>query len=126
MVDVREKNAGPKAPVELDGTVLTIGGAEGVQVDLAERQQGTRAVVDVTMRPDGAPGEGLHGWYVATVAIPARRYRMVETGETDEEGNPIEERQAIPLDAGAVEVNLWALPTEESEENERDQGGDDE
>lgn len=112
---VREVNEGPKIAYALDGTVLTLGDG-AVSIDLAERQSDTEVVIDVCLN-NGLLIEGIGLWYVATIVIPPRRYHLVDTGKTDENGAAIMAPEAVPLDLDAVVLNLWALP-KTSETNE--------
>lgn len=101
-------NEGPKADYSLNGTVLTI---HGVAIDLAARQQDVQTVVDVSIGSDlNSAAEGVGAWYVATIVVPPREYELVDSGQTDENGNPIMIPQALPLDMSKVELRLWALP----------------
>ena len=83
--------------------MLTIGGQ--VSIDLQEIQSDVQKVIDIcldnqlqTMR------EGIGAWYVATIIIPPREYRLAknDNGETS----------IVPtsLDVSKVEIRLWALP----------------
>jgi len=105
---VREVNEGPKIDYELNGTVLTLGGG-AVSIDLAERQTDTETVIDIC-HDDGHLVEGLGRWYVATIIIPSKRYRLVDTGQVDENGAPVMAPEALPIDLDSVILNLWALP----------------
>lgn len=101
-------NEGPKAEFHLDGTVLTI---QGVQIDLAVRQKDTETVVTVSLDRDLKTAvEGVGAWYVATIVIPPRAYKTVET--TGPDGQPAQELQPLPLDLDQVELRLWALPNQ--------------
>ena len=48
--------------------------------------------------------EGVGAWYVATITIPPREYRLAK--------NDNDETSIVPtsLDVSKVEIRLWALP----------------
>lgn len=99
-------NEGPKAPFTLDGTVLTV---QGVSIDLAARQRDVQVVVDLSLAADlQTVVEGVGAWYVATVVIPPRSYRLVDA--VGEDGQPTQRLEPVALDADEVELRLWALP----------------
>ncbi|GEA17482.1 AAA family ATPase [Moorella sp. E306M] len=101
-------NEGPKAEYSLNGTVLTV---HGVSVDLAARQRDVQTVIDISLGSDFATAaEGTGAWYVATIVIPPREYDLVDTGQVDENGNPVMTPEPKPLDMNKVELRLWALP----------------
>lgn len=101
-------NEGPKAEYSLDGVVLTV---QGVSMDLAARQRDVRTVIDISLCNDlTTAAEGAGPWCIATVVIPPREYELVETGEIDEDGNPVMQQAVRPLDLSKVEMRLWALP----------------
>ena len=84
------------ADFSVAGTVITIA---GIVVDCASRQNDGTVNVEIRRNANGA-GEGGNGAYLAQIAIPARRYAMVEIGEK-------ERHVAIPLDPNAIEITLW-------------------
>ncbi len=101
-------NEGPKAEFSLNGTVLTV---QGVQIDLAARQRDTQVVIDVSLGRDlQTAADGVGAWYLATIVIPPRTYKLVDT--TGPDGQPAQELQALPLDLDQVELRLWALPNQ--------------
>jgi len=105
---VASLNEGPKADYSVNGTVLTI---QGVEIDLADRQRDVQNVVDVSLGSDlTSAAEGVGAWYVATIVIHPREYELVDSGQVDDQGNPIMIPQALPLDMSKVELRLWALP----------------
>ena len=86
----------PVTDFSVTGTVITIA---GIVVDCATRQ--TDGTVNVEIRHNAsAAGEGGNGAYLAQIAIPARRYVMVE-------GDGEEQPVAVPLDPNAIEITLW-------------------
>ena len=107
---VTNVNDGQKVQYDVTGTLLEIG---DVVIDLQERQESTQKVIDVcldnqlqTMR------EGLGAWYVATVIIPPIQNEVYDTGELDDNGDPIYKTRTLPLDMSKVELRLWGLPVE--------------
>lgn len=105
---ITEISKGPKATYSVSGTKLTVG---TVTIDLQERQRSVQQVIDIcldnqlqTMR------EGLGAWYVATIVIPPIQRELYDTGEVDENGNPIMAERELPLDMSKVELRLWGLP----------------
>lgn len=96
--------AGPHPDVSVAGGIITLGEAI---VDCAERQEDSAVVVDLRQPQNGPITEGGDGRQLASIHIPPKRYVEVDTGETDEQGEPIIERQAEPLDADQVAVTLW-------------------
>jgi hypothetical protein len=101
-------NEGPKADYSINGTVLKV---QEVAIDLAARQRDVQNVVDVSLGSDlTSAAEGVGAWYIATIIVPPLEYDLVDSGKTDENGNPIMVPQAMPLDMSKVELRLWALP----------------
>jgi hypothetical protein len=103
---VKHVAAGPVSDYVLEGSMLTIA---GVNIDLASRQSDVATTVDLTVDRTGAVTEGLSGSYVASVVIPPRQYQLVDSGEIDVDGEPIIERQPLPLNVGAVLLFLWPV-----------------
>lgn len=101
-------NDGKKVDYSISGTILKVG---DVSIDLQERQGSTQNVIDVcldnqlqTMR------EGLGAWYVATIIIPPTQDEIFDTGELDENNDPVYAKRTLPLDINKVELRLWGLP----------------
>lgn len=46
---------------------------------------------------------------MAQVDIPPRVYVEVETGEIDEQGNPVKILQPVPLNMDKVTLTLWSV-----------------
>lgn len=86
----------PVADFAVAGAVISIA---GIIVDCAERQNNGTVNVEIRRNADGA-GVGGSGAYLAQIAIPARRYAMVEA---DRGESPV----AVPLDPNAIEITLW-------------------
>jgi hypothetical protein len=49
-------------------------------------------------------------WQVAELQVPEQEFEQVETGELDDQGNPIMQLNEIPLDLSSTEVLAWELP----------------
>lgn len=99
---------GKKAEYSVSGTILTVG---TVMINLQERQQSVENVIDVCLDYQlQNMVEGLGAWHVATIVVPPRRWTLVPTGETDEQGNEIMAEQDLPLDMDRVQLRLWGLP----------------
>jgi hypothetical protein len=92
----------------VDGSLLAVGTEdELIVIDLAERQDDSAVVVDITQGPDGL-AEGVHGPYVLSAEIPPRRYREeVSEGEEGETTVFVPE----PLDVASVVLHLWTVVT---------------
>ncbi|WP_027625519.1 hypothetical protein [Clostridium lundense] len=109
-----EQNEGTKIPYNVVGK--TINFDETVSVNLSKYQKDEEVVVDVCLDRDMQLGFGLNGsigqyvWYVANIVIPPKEYEMVETGQVDENENPIYNKVVQPLNMNDVTIYLWALP----------------
>ena len=109
-----EKNEGTKVDYVQKGTVVSFMSGE-LALDCARYQRDWGVHLDICMNADGnlviGTTTGLN--YVAQLDIPARQYDYTETdtGEVDDEGNPIIETNAtpIPLDMKTVTLSLWAI-----------------
>ena len=86
----------PVADFSIIGTIITVA---GVSIDCAERQNDGTVNVEIRSHAGGA-GEGGNGAYLAQIAIPARRYAMVQS---DTGARPA----AVALDPNAIEITLW-------------------
>lgn len=112
-MNVIEQNEGVKIPYSVVGTTITFD--ETVSVNLSKYQKDEEVVIDVCLDRDMQLGFGFNGlvgqyvWYVANIAIPPRKYDMVESGEVDENNNPIYDRVAVPLNMDDVTLYLWIL-----------------
>ncbi|MDR0838158.1 MAG: hypothetical protein LBN99_00785 [Oscillospiraceae bacterium] len=102
-----KKNAGEYTRYALSGTALSLGDGE-LTLDLAERERDYRVDVDVFRGADGALTIGAGRRYVAQIGIPARRYEIRGTGLADDMGFEVLAKTAVPLDADAVTLTLWA------------------
>ena len=84
--------------VEFDGGVITL--------DCRSLQTDSELRMNVFSTPNGlALGKGDN--YVASIIIPPKRYEEVKTGEKDEQGNEILEKQEVPLDSSQIVLILW-------------------
>jgi hypothetical protein len=100
---IRTLGPGPHHDISIAAGVVTVG---EVTLDVAERQADTATVIDLRCS-GGQVREGGDGHQVASLHIPPRRLQEVETGETDDEGNPEHALEPVPLDPAEVTVTLW-------------------
>lgn len=118
-MQVTELNSGEKAVHGLNGTVLTIEVKDqAVEIDLAAKQKDNKNVIDICLDREGNLVESIDKWHVANIIIPAASYSLVDTGEVDDEGNPVYEKVKDPLNTDNVKLDLWALPNFIKETNE--------
>ena len=104
-MQMQYKQAPPYPDVGLSGTTLTI---DGQSFDLAAMQQDSERIENIR---DG------RGRFLANMIIPPKVYEEVDTGEADEDGRPIYEIQAQPLNVARVRLVLWQKrPEQQSEE----------
>lgn len=104
------KNEGKKIPYEVDGTKITFDDEAMYNLTKYERDDANH--LDICRDAYGNLVNGVPdsaGKYVAQIDIPARSYTEVETGQNDEEGNPITQPQALPLDMENVTLTLWSV-----------------
>lgn len=92
----------PVSDFAIAGSVVTV---SGVAVDCAAYQQDISVTLEIRANASG-PGLGGDGAYLAQIEIPARRYLVTQTTQEDE-AEPMEHREALPLDPLAVVVTLW-------------------
>lgn len=101
MMQVIEKNEGPKIQYEEDGTMVFFGDNE-LMINAGKYQRDWPIHVDICSNRDNqltiGTGEGLY--YVAQLDIPAAEY----TEPTTEE----EVTELIPLDMSDVVLTLWS------------------
>lgn len=108
---VQEINEGTKAEYSLTGTMLTVTvGSQSVEIDLTAAQSDSQQVVDVSLGEDRQLQLGVAKWYVANAIIPPEKMHLVDSGQVDENGDPVLIPEALPLDADEVSLVLWALP----------------
>jgi hypothetical protein len=92
--------------VAADGDTLLIG---EMPIDVAARRTDLPVTIDISMTRGGVLTETNGDQHVATVVIPQIQYRLVATGEMDENDQPVYERVAQPLNMAAISVTLWPL-----------------
>ena len=111
---------GPLAEYEEDGTVVKIGGENGVEIDCAALQTDAAVTVDICRDSSGnlvqGVGDGVS--YVASLVIPPQEKReqpKTEDGEPvlDDKGNQVYEVVIAPLNMGKVRLALWPFENPE-------------
>lgn len=108
---VVEKNEGEKIAYEVSGTKIIFGEDE-LMVNIKSRERDEEVTLDICKDTQDGLTVGVNTEareYVAQVTIPARGCEIVDTGEQDEDGNPIMERKALPFDMKKCTLTLWAL-----------------
>ncbi|MGG1598460.1 AAA family ATPase [Paenibacillus naphthalenovorans] len=115
---ISEVSQGQKATYSVTGTVLTIG---TVTIDLQERQKSVQNVVDVCLDNQlQTMAEGLGAWYVATIVVPPIERELYDTGEVDDQGDPVMAERDLPLDMSKVQLRLWGLPANYGQEQQNE------
>lgn len=108
---IKEINAGPKIPYEVDGTRICFD--DDLSINLAKREEDSPVHIDICHDSDSmlVIGKTLARDYVAQIDIPARRYNVLTvSGETAEnEEKTSEKREPIPLDMDEITLTLWSL-----------------
>ena len=110
-ITVVEKNAGEKIAYEVSGTKIIFGDDE-LMVNLKSRERDEEVTLDICKDTQDGLTVGVNTEareYVAQVTSPAREDEIVDTGEQDEDGNPIMEHTALPFDMKKCTLTLWAL-----------------
>lgn len=108
---VVEKNEGEKIAYEVSGSKIFFGDDE-LMVNLKTRERDEEVTLDICKDTQDGLTVGVNTEareYVAQVTIPAREYEIADTGQEDEDGNPIMERRALPFDMKKCTLTLWAL-----------------
>lgn len=102
MIQVIEKNEGPKIAYEENGTLIFFGNY-ALMINIAVYQRDWPVHIDVCSNRDKQlmVGVGESLYYVAQLDIPAKRYTEPET----EEDTP----EPIPIDMSEVVLTLWSL-----------------
>lgn len=95
-MQVEFKGRPPHYDYKLSGSVLTVG---SYTLDLESLRGDTENVVDIR---DEA------GNFVANLILPPNEYELVDTGKTDEQGNPLYEKRLKPLNLSRVRLILWS------------------
>lgn len=102
MMQIIEKNEGPKIAHEENGTMVFLGDYE-LMINVAKYQRDWPVHIDICSNRDNqlviGTGEGLY--YVAQIDIPAQKY--TEPATEDEIPTP------IPLNMNDVVLTLWSL-----------------
>ena len=105
MMQIVEKNQGPKIAYEESGTRLFFGDDE-LMLNVAKYQRDWAVQVDICRNRDAqlviGTGEGLY--YVAQVDIPAIQYESLPEG-----AGQGDEPQALPLAMEDGTLTLWSL-----------------
>lgn len=109
---LQEINEGPKIPYILDEETKTITLDNKISIDLEDEQTGVEKVIDISLDNNKELIKGVGKWYVANIVLPSIQYELVDTGETDDQGQPVKEKHRLPLNLDDVELILWALPGE--------------
>lgn len=110
---IQHVNTGVKAKYKVNDThlQLSVEGAEPITLDLDTELQDVATVVDVSLNQGFTKLErGVGNWYIASVKIPARDFELVDTGEVDEDGWPVYQEEALPVDMRNVVLCLWGVP----------------
>lgn len=105
-----EKNEGRKIPYEVSGTKIIFDDEAMYNLTKYERDDANH--LDICRDAYGNLVNGVPdsaGRYVAQIDIPGRSYIEVETGQEDEDGQPIKQPQAVPLDMDQVALTLWSV-----------------
>lgn len=102
MMQIIEKNEGPKIAYEENGTMVFLGDYE-LMINASKYQRDWPVHIDICSNRDNqlvvGTGEGLY--YVAQFDIPATKYTEPETEE--------ETPEPIPIDMKDVTMTLWSL-----------------
>lgn len=108
---VQEINEGIKADYSLDGSILTISvGDQSINIDLTAVQSDTQQVIDISLDGELKLQDRVEKWYVANVVIPPQKTHFIDSGQTDENDNPVLLPETLPIDLDEVSLILWALP----------------
>ncbi len=106
-MQIEYKGNPPYWKYELSGSVLTIGEH---QLDLEDLRSDTEVVIDL---------KDEDGNFIANVIIPPNEYELVDTGEKDEQGNPVYEQRLKPLNLDKVRLVLWSkIETPKTDDSE--------
>ena len=108
---------GPLAEYEENGTVVQIGGENGVLIDCADLQTDVAVTVDICRDSSGVLVQGVGDGvsYVASIIIPpqekSERLKVDKDGDPvlDDKGTEVWEMVVAPLNMGKVRLSLWPL-----------------
>ena len=108
---IKEISPGQKAPCGNEGALIFVGSGENlVMIDATQRQSDQEEVIDIYQDDMGTLVEGEKNlWYAATIVIPPLQYQIVDTGQVNDQEQPILAKEQLPLDLDAVTVVLWPL-----------------
>lgn len=116
MMQVINKNEGPKIAYEENGTMVFLGDYE-IMLNIAKYQRDWPVHIDVCSNRDSqlviGTGEGLY--YVAQFDIPAIQYEQPQEPVT--EGQVVDPPAQISLDMADVTITLWGLDNQVPVEN---------
>jgi len=101
-VIVEKINNGEYVAYSLSGTVLTL---DSVEYNLEALQEDEQNIMDVK----------VDDRFVANIIIPPAKYEEVDSGNVDDNNETIYEKVKLPLDVEAVKLNLWAIKTDENQ-----------
>jgi len=100
------RGPGPHPDVSVSGKLVTIGGKS---YETEARQKASEQLINLRQASNGDIKEASTGFQVASIQIPPYRTEEVDTGEFDDEGNPVIELQRVPLDPDQVVITLWTI-----------------
>jgi hypothetical protein len=103
-----KKNEGPYVQYDLTETTLSFRNGELI-LDMREYQRGYPVWLDVCEDKSGGLMIGPSYKYVAQIRIPARTFRLVKKGYSDDLGIEQASREPVPFDVDKVTLALWAL-----------------
>lgn len=113
-MQVKVLGNGPVAEYTVNGSVVKIGGDDGIEIDCEALQVDAAATVDICRGTSGNLVNGVDEGvsYVATIVIPPQEkseQMKTEDGESvlDGDGNQIYEVVVSPLNMGKVKLFLW-------------------
>lgn len=100
---IKTMGAGPHPDISIVGNTVTI---NEHSIDCESRQGDSAQIIDIRQQ-GGQVNEGGSGHQLASIHIPACQYEEVDTGETDDESNPIIAREKLAFNSNKVLVTLW-------------------
>lgn len=112
-----EMNQGEKIPYIINENEKSIIFDEQVTVNLEDEQESSEKVVDIGLDRNSDLIKGKGKWYVANLVIPGEKFKLVDTGEVDEEGNKVLKKVKKELNLDDVELALWSLPDSYNNKN---------
>ncbi|MDI3547874.1 MAG: hypothetical protein PWR10_1526 [Halanaerobiales bacterium] len=109
---IKEINKGNKIPYSINENQKTITFNDRLTINLEENQADVEVVIDISLNKNMELIQGVDKWYVANLIIPAAEYELIDTGEVDENNQPIMENTKKELSLDEVKLILWGLPGE--------------